>query len=361
MTRIKYSTRHPPSRAHSATPHPSGGKGFGYAVDFRAYAMMRNALGGEDNLTQQLQTTHLYPSVRTIQRYRRRMQSLGHLRRFHRTGNNRATVLRGHASYLLMLYRVAFPKAQLSQVNAFLFNALGRQRFFHPSQISKAEQRLGLSRKRGSTTAKQAMLPRNIAIRYTYWNMPYPFGIANIRRRDLIDIDESGIFLETADMKIGKALFGRRVKEIGNYGHGKRINFLFAIAGSQQAERWMELWDQGGLDLVRFLAFIQRILNDIGPGTPQRRWCFTMDNCSTHRSALVTHLIHAHGHRIVFRVPCYPVDGPIEYVFNTIQYEIALSMYNIHTIQQLINKVYSIVGLIGSFVNYFINCGFILP
>ena len=130
--------------------------------------------------------------------------------------------------------------------------------------------------------------------------MPYPFGIANIRRQDMIDLDESGIFLETADMKIGKALFGRRVRQMGNYGHGKRINFLFAISGSPQGERWMDLWDDGGLDLARFLLFLERILNDIGPGTPQRRRCFTIDNCSTHMSALVSQLIMMRGHCLVF-------------------------------------------------------------
>ena len=243
MTRRKYKPRPPTKKAHKRTPHPSEGKGFAYAEDFRIYALSRYALGREDHVTHQLRASRSYPSRRTIRRHLQRLQSLGHLRRFRRTGNKRATVLRGYALYLLMLYRVVFPKAQLSQVNAFLFNALGRQRFFHPSQIFKAEDRLGLSRKRGSTTAKQAMLPRNILIRHNYWNMPYPFGIADIRRQDLIDLDESGIFLETADMKIGKAFFGRRVKEIGNYGHGKRINFLFAITGSQQAERWMDLWE----------------------------------------------------------------------------------------------------------------------
>ena len=320
---------------------------------------MRESLGGEDAVTRHLRAARRYPSKRTIRRHRRRLQMLGHLCHFRRTGNRCETVLRGHALYLLMLYRVAFPKAQISQVNAFLFNALGRRRFFHPSQISKAETRLGLSRKRGSTTAKQAMLMRNIIIRYNYWNMAYPFGIADILRDDLIDLDESGIFLETADLKIGKAMFGKRVRELGNYGHGKRINFLFAIAGSQQGERWMDLWDEGGLDLPRFLRFIQRMLNDIGPGTPQRRRCFTMDNCSTHKSALVSQLIIAHGHRIVFRAPYYPVDGPIEYVFNTVQHDIALSMYQIHTIRDLIMKIHAVVRSMTNFVNYFVHCGFI--
>ena len=39
-----------------------------------------------------------------------------------------------------------------------------------------------------------------------YWNLPYPFGIADIRVEDFIDLDECGVFVETADKHIGKAL-----------------------------------------------------------------------------------------------------------------------------------------------------------
>jgi len=30
-------------------------------------------------------------------------------------------------------------------------------------------------------------------------------------------------------------------------------------------------------------------------------------------------IIYAAGHRLAFRAPYYPVDGPIEFVFNTTQ------------------------------------------
>ena len=61
---------------------------------------------------------------------------------------------------------------------------------------------------------------------------------------------------------------------------------------------------------------------------------------------------------LVFWAPYYPVDGPIEYVFNTIQHDIALSMYEINTICDLINKIRASVRSLNNFVNYFISCGF---
>jgi hypothetical protein len=36
--------------------------------------------------------------------------------------------------------------------------------------------------------------------------MCYPFGIANIKRWDMIDLDEAGINLLTADQKVGLTL-----------------------------------------------------------------------------------------------------------------------------------------------------------
>ena len=44
-----------------------------------------------------------------------------------------------------------------------------------------------------------------------------------------------------------------------------------------------------------------------------------MDNLTLHQSPLVQDLIHLFGHRIVYCAPYWSCDGPIEYVFNTIQ------------------------------------------
>jgi hypothetical protein len=100
-------------------------------------------------------------------------------------------------------------------VNAFLWNAHEHfeaiPRLYSPSQISRTEDRFGLSRKRGSTTAQQALLPINLARRKAFWTRSYPYGIADIRAEDMIDIDECAIYKESADRHIGKAPIGIRV------------------------------------------------------------------------------------------------------------------------------------------------------
>ena len=109
---------------------------------------------------------------------------------------------------MLAFYRVIFPKCSAAEINTFLLRVnFGDQffRFYTLSQITYAEQRIGMTRKRGSTAAFQAYLPVNLQKRWAYWNLPYPYGIADIRRKDLVDLDECGVLVQTADTVIGKA------------------------------------------------------------------------------------------------------------------------------------------------------------
>jgi hypothetical protein len=78
-------------------------------------------------------------------------------------------------------------------------------RFYSPSQISEAEKLIGLTQKRGSTTAYQALRPINSQKRWTFWNLPYPYVIADIQRQDMIDLDECGVEMSDGDRSIGKA------------------------------------------------------------------------------------------------------------------------------------------------------------
>lgn len=66
------------------------------------------------------------------------------------------------------------------------------------------------------------------------------------------------------------------------------------------------------------------------------------------------------GHRIIFRAPYHPVDGPIEYVFNTIQQILAIQMYKIGNLEDLKRQLRIIVGSIAEFNSYFRHVGMIL-
>ena len=324
---------------------------------------VRDAGLSEHPVFEQFRDVHLYPSLDTEDRWSDLFAGFGHYRHCRRTGNARAHVLRDHDCLLLALYRVAFPKATAAEINAFLYRAnFGNTlfRFYSPSQISMCEQRIGLSKKRGSTTAFQALLPINKLKRWCFWNMAYPFGIADIRREDMIDLDEAGFELSTADRGEGKAYVGKRVKQSGLYSRSDKWTLLLAIAGDNNGDRWLDYWTGEGTNANRTIGFVQKIVDDIGPGTPARRRCFTMDNLSSHHSIQMATIIFNAGHRLAFRAPYYPVDGPIEYVFNTVQAALRINNRLISDGPSLVNELQNSVVDIDTFVPYFINCGFII-
>jgi hypothetical protein len=216
--------------------------------------------------------------------------------------------------------------------------------------------------KRASVTARQAMLPINRQLRYNFWYLPAPYGIANIPKERQIDFDEAALFVELANRSRGKASLIRRVRDIGPYGHSEKLNILVAICGEtpligQRGRRWIEMWRDGGTTVIKYLRFVEMVLDDIGPGTPQNFYVFTMDNLSAHRNILVQQLIHSRGHVCVFRAPYCAVDSPIEHLFNTIQIALTLAMYYIRTIPDVRRWFLATMRRIRSFEAYFTKVG----
>ena len=68
--------------------------------------------------------------------------------------------------------------------------------------------------------------------------------------------------------------------------------------------------------------------------------------------------IRAAGHRFVFRAPFWPVDGPIEYAFNTIEMALSYRMYEIRTVNDMDAHLRAIIRGFPAFVNYFTNVGY---
>ena len=220
------------------TQHPSVRTGEPYSQDMRDMVFRVLANGNLHHpIFQQLRNQNAFPSTWTIRRWAIQLHHLGHYQSCRRNGNVTAAVLRGHDLLLLALYRVIqHPKATHAEINAFLYRANFSDpafRFYSHSQLSRAEKVLKMTRKKGSTIAYQAFLPVNIMKRWRFWNLPYPLGIADIRRQDMIDIDETGIFLETADRASGKAFVGGRVESGGPYSKTKKWNVMMGISGEE--------------------------------------------------------------------------------------------------------------------------------
>ena len=70
-------------------------------------------------------------------------------------------------------------------------------------------------------------------------------------------------------------------------------------------------------------------------------------------------MIYLYGHGVVFRAPYWAVDGPIEYVFNTVQTLIRSSLYNIRNGNDLIHSIYTSIQSMHDFGTYFTHVGFL--
>ena len=71
---------------------------------------------------------------------------------------------------------------------------------------------------------------------------------------------------------------------------------------------------------------------------------------------LVAQLIQNAGHRLLFRAPYYAVDGPIEYMFNTLQQGLTHALYRVTNGQELIPELLALIGVIPDFIRYFTHC-----
>ena len=111
------------------------------------------------------------------------------------------------------------------------------------------------------------------------------------------------------------------------------------------------------VELGIFLEFLQTILDDLADRGIQRR-CFTMDTLKIHHDPVVEQMILTAGHRVVYRAPYWPKDGPIEYVFNALEGNLRRNFYNIRTGVQLELAILRYFNSRESFVSFFTHVGF---
>ena len=174
-------------------PHPSRGGSRGYPVWFQ-----------EDQLWRYLNNLPFSVSQASIRRWIARIHP-------HRmTGNRESATIIGFEQFLMWMFLVAYPEAQDDEVAAFIAEHTGN--IYKRNQISRRKKELGITRKRSSTEANQAFLPRNVLRRERFWTLPPPVGVAGVSRRFLIDIDECGLELDSTNRTHGSTFSGVRVR-----------------------------------------------------------------------------------------------------------------------------------------------------
>ena len=307
----------------------------------------------------------VYPSKRSVRRWIQRERDEGHYHPYARNGGKLATLFTGRDLVHLAYYRGIHPEATAAEVIAYLWNVHGRfqnpPRYHSPSQITIAEASLGLSRKRASKTARQANSPRVQNWRYNFWHLPLPFGIANVAVEDLIDIDEAVVTADDAKRGYGKGFLIDRVRYHGPYARqGGSVRVIMGISGDPQlGYRWTDIQEgRGGTTFIEFYNIIDRISLDLNQRHPGRRFVFMMDNLNVHHNPLISMLLQARGHAVVYRAPYTPVDGPIEYVFNTLEAALRGSMHQIFRAADVVRVIADTIPTITEFSRYFRHVGF---
>ena len=262
----------------------------------------------------------------------------------------------------LAVYRMVRPKAYIDEVRAYVHNMNPANPLYSRSQIGRAEIRLGLHCKVGSTTSDCAYFAINLYKRERYWQAVYPEGVLGESTRDIIDLDESNYKLETQNRKYGKVIREKRCDARGKYKKGEgSVSLLMAISGDErvgQAFSFHRCFVEGGTDLFRFYNFLLELFDWLDENRPWRLFLLTMDNLNIHCHPAVLHLIVERGHRVVFWAPYWSCDGAIEYVFNTLQTRMQMDVHGVKNVLELVGKIGGIIGGMLSFKNYFIHVGF---
>ena len=78
-----------------------------------------------------------------------------------------------------------------------------------------------------------------------------------------------------------------------------------------------------------------------------------MDNLLAHKHPVVLQMILNAGHRFAFCAPYYPVDGPIEYLFNVIAGKLLQDMHLVQNDVNLCNQMWVAINSFENFVGFF--------
>jgi hypothetical protein len=125
---------------------------------------------------------------------------------------------------------IGVPCCLVDHVRAFIYNMDLTGVPFLPMAVCCAEHLLGLRQKASSTTCQWAFLPLNRQKRHTFWTFNYPFGRANVRMQEMINIDEVGFKIENTNPSFGKTVLWLHCYLKDEYNWEKKVDCMMAIS-----------------------------------------------------------------------------------------------------------------------------------
>jgi transposase len=119
-----------------------------------------------------------------------------------------------------------FLDALLSQCCAFLQYFGANIEISDTYIVSRGLQALGFTKKKLS----HINIRRDPVQRQQWWTLPSPHGVFNVSRDRLVDIDESGIVLYSAERGFGHSPRGRRAVTLSPSPRGTKFTLILAIS-----------------------------------------------------------------------------------------------------------------------------------
>ncbi len=293
-------------------PHPSIGGSRGYDIPFRQMILDGYQAGNPAP----------EGMLRIVQRW-----AVNGVVLLRMTGNKSSSALSGQYLLLLVIFKLIWPQSTYCECIAFISNESDDARIFSEKDVSRALMKLGYTMKVTSTVAYQAFTQRNLNRRRLYWTRPWPLGIHGIPRRLLIDANEFGLHLNSANRKYGSSPCGLKIRKPGNY---DRVTFKLTIIlavengdpeipagviGSVSNPRvWVRVTTEPGTSVMAYCAFVEHVLNtyDAIANLALHR-TLIHDNLTSHKAPEVYEAVKERGHRVVCHTPYRPQDGPVEY------------------------------------------------
>jgi hypothetical protein len=123
-----------------------------------------------------------------------------------------------------------YPAALLDLAGEFIHNMDLTGVPLLPMAVCCAEHLLGLRQKASSTTCQRAFLSLNKHKRHAFWTFNNPFGRANVRTKDMIDVDEAGFKIENTNPSFCKTVPWLCCYLEGEYNQDKKVNCMMAIS-----------------------------------------------------------------------------------------------------------------------------------
>ncbi len=131
------------------------------------------------------------------------------------------------------------------------------------------------------------------------------------------------------------------------------MSLLIAILGNKrvgEAFSFHRCFTEGGTNLWHFFNYVQNLMDCLDNNQTGCSFLFTVDNLNFHRHLVMTNLIYARVHRVVFRVPYWFCGSAIEYIFNTLQTRLQMEINGMDTVL--------VIEGMPSFKRYFLHMGF---